>query len=364
MRWPEPGPRRWLLRDVTVDGTPLDCRIADGRIAQLAPDLDPGDGPVADGNRGALLPGLADHHLHVIATAALRASVDLAGGTSLTLADDGSPDRWLRVVGAGAVWTRGDLDRRWPAGPVRIQHRSGRLWMLNSVAVGLLNSGLTETERRTGRLWDADRRLRGLLVETDSELPDLAPLGRDLAAHGVTHVTDASPDLSPDTVRAIGAEVPQHVVSMASSGTGPRKLVLSDIDLPHVDAVSAAITAAHRAGRPVAIHTVTEVTLAIAIAALTAVGALDGDRLEHAAMCSDAAALRIADLGLTVVTQPTIYARTSGGVSARHAGRRPPAAVASRRSARPRHPGGGQLGCAIRRPGPGGHASRRRDPSR
>lgn len=306
MSWPDPGPRRWLLRNVTLADALLDCRIADGRIAQLGPGLDPGDDPVADGGGGALLPGLADHHLHLIATAAARASVDLGGGTSLGLAADGPRDGWLRVVGAGTEWTRADLDRRWPDGPVRVQHRSGRLWMLNSAAIARLGDGLTETERRAGQLWDSDTRLRALLG--DGELPDLTALGAELAGRGVTHVTDASADLSPETVRAMTAAVPQHAVSMAATGTGPRKLVLSDVHLPDADAVTAAIAGAHRDGRPVAIHTVTELTLAIALAALSAAGVITGDRLEHVTMCSDGAAGRIADLGVTVVTQPTIYA--------------------------------------------------------
>jgi hypothetical protein len=53
-----PSTERWLLRDVAVSGKRLDCRIRDGRIAELAPRLTAADGEmVIEGNGGELLPG-------------------------------------------------------------------------------------------------------------------------------------------------------------------------------------------------------------------------------------------------------------------------------------------------------------------
>jgi predicted amidohydrolase YtcJ len=62
-------------------------------------------------------------------------------------------------------------------------------------------------------------------------------------------------------------------------------------------------------GRPVAIHAVTLASLAIAVAALGAAGAIAGDRVEHAAECDDALADRLAELDVVVVTQPGLWAR-------------------------------------------------------
>jgi len=70
----------WLLRGVEVDGQRCDCRIEGPRITHVAPHLPIGsDDRVLDGCGGALLPGLADHHIHLLATAAAVHSVDVSG---------------------------------------------------------------------------------------------------------------------------------------------------------------------------------------------------------------------------------------------------------------------------------------------
>lgn len=89
---------------------------------------------------------------------------------------------------------------------------------------------------------------------------------------------------------------------------GPVKFVIADHTLPSLDEARAAIELAHRNGRPVAIHCVTAVALALALAAWLDVGARDGDRIEHGAIVTPEAAARIAELGLTVVTQPGFVA--------------------------------------------------------
>lgn len=76
-----------LFRSVEVaPGHEGDCRVRGGRIVALAPRLRAAPGEnVVDGGGGALLPGLADHHLHLTAMAAQAASVDLSGRTAPTL---------------------------------------------------------------------------------------------------------------------------------------------------------------------------------------------------------------------------------------------------------------------------------------
>ncbi|MCW2523344.1 MAG: hypothetical protein JWO63_1679, partial [Frankiales bacterium] len=80
---------RWLIRDVLIPGFDgrLDCRLAEGRIAEIGPELALGTGEqVLAAGGGELLPGLSDHHVHLFASAAALDSIDLAGGHDLAAA--------------------------------------------------------------------------------------------------------------------------------------------------------------------------------------------------------------------------------------------------------------------------------------
>ncbi len=57
----------WLLRDVRPygEGDPVDVRLADGRIAEMASDLSEGDSRPYDAAGAVLLPGLVDLHTHL-----------------------------------------------------------------------------------------------------------------------------------------------------------------------------------------------------------------------------------------------------------------------------------------------------------
>src|SRR3546814_2061233 len=76
--------REVLLRDVEVDvnGRRVDVRVVGPAIAEVSVGLAPGPGAeVVDGEGGALIPGLHDHHLHLLATAAARSSVPVGPPT-------------------------------------------------------------------------------------------------------------------------------------------------------------------------------------------------------------------------------------------------------------------------------------------
>jgi predicted amidohydrolase YtcJ len=308
---------RWLLRNVEVGGHRLDCRIDRGEITELSRDLPERDGEnVLDARGGALLPGLADHHIHVMAAAAAAQSVDLQGNdlTGVDQGDDRRGTRWLRVIGAGTALQRADVDRAWPDRPVRVQHRSGALWTLNSPAIAEVAHGLSDEERSTGQLWRADQRLRALLPDSDSLQLDIIEVGRRLAAYGVTHLTDATPDVDPGVPGLLRSAMPQHLLFMGDqAGPGPCKRMIVDHEAPDLDLVAAAVARDHAGGRPVALHAVSSAAVAMAIAAFGIAGTVPGDRIEHAAVCSDAAAERIAALGIVVVTQPSIPIRNGIG---------------------------------------------------
>ena len=215
-------PERWLLRRVELGGASLDCRLRGGVVAELGQDLERRDEQVIEAAGGALLPGLVDHHVHVFALAASLDSLDLRGAPDLDGAQDAPPDRWLRVVGAGGELQRGDVDRRWPDVPARVQHRSGVLWTLNSPAVDLVGAGLTADERRTGQIWRADDRLASLLADLgESPVGDVAVVGERFASFGVTALTDATPGLDADFDRAARARASPAPVLDGRRRRGP-----------------------------------------------------------------------------------------------------------------------------------------------
>ncbi|MEV5846953.1 amidohydrolase family protein [Streptomyces sp. NPDC051985] len=330
-----------LIRDAEVDGRRCSVRVRGGRVEELgaAAVRAPGEEEI-DAAGGALLPGLTDHHLHLFAVAAAISSVrcgppDVRDRPALrTALHRAVPDRhgWVRGIGydervAGSLDATG-LDALRADVPVRVQHRSGALWVLNSLAgerAGLAHGrhpGIErdDTGRPTGRLWRADDWLRARLPKAPA--PSLAEVGRRLAGYGITAVTDATPRLTPDSVgrlaeEARGGHLPQRLLLLgAPLGTpptarpepGPWKIVLADSGLPDFTGLVEEIGAAHRRGRPVAVHTVTAVSLALLLAALEEAGVLPGDRIEHAAVVPAEAVSVVRRLGLSVVTQPGFLA--------------------------------------------------------
>lgn len=238
-------------------------------------------------------------------------------------------DGWLRGVGyhesvAGALG-RTQLDAWLPQRPVRIQHRTGALWMLNSralAALGALPHAVAGVERDaqgepTGRLFRADALLRERLP---SEPPDLAALGARLAALGVTGVCDATAHNGAHE-SALFAEatasraLPQRVLLLGAPTLplepraprvkrGALKVLLDDVDLPELGSLAERLRGAHGAGRACAIHCVTRAQLFLAIAALEEAGSAPGDRIEHASVAPPEALPRLAALRASVVTQP------------------------------------------------------------
>ena len=168
-----------LIRRCEVAGAPCDVRIADGRIAAIAPALARLPGEILrDAGGGALLPGLSDHHVHLFAAAAALNSVrcgppQVRSASELAAALLGTPGTgWLRGVGyhesvAGAL-DRVALDRWLPVRPARIQHRTGALWMLNSAAVAVI--GLDAGVDAPGVERDARGRATGRLFRLDAWL--------------------------------------------------------------------------------------------------------------------------------------------------------------------------------------------------
>ena len=355
-----------MIRRARLGDRSVDVWLSGGRVAEV---VDSGRTSrqfsahgvtELDAAGGWLLPGIHDHHLHLRALAAARASV-AAGppevrnarqlASALSRAPGVGPQRWIRAVGYHES-VAGELDRtlldRWvPDRPLRVQHRSGVLWVLNSR--GLEVSGADSARspgierdgsgRATGRLWRMDEWLSAATpwLDDDDLVATLREVSHQAAASGVTGWTDATPGRSdadatlladsvarghvrqrlhlmvrPDS-RAPGAHAGERSDRTAAAPgvrglatSGPVKVILDDFDLPPLESLAETVRAAHGVRRAVAIHCVTRVQIVLALAAIDeAGGPFAGDRIEHGALIPPELIPRLKrGVGMTVVTQP------------------------------------------------------------
>ena len=301
-----------IQRAMLLDGRVLDIR-AGRQIDELADHLVPEQGEqVLDARLGTVIPGLHDHHVHLYSAAAALASVRVGprdvgnrDGLARALATaEAGGDGWVRAVGyhesvAGPL-DRAVLDEMSPLVPLRVQHRSGVLWILNSA--GLARVGLAD--HLDGRLHSADPSWAHALRRNET---GLAELSQRLTRYGVTGITDATPDLGVgDIVKLTGAhrhgELRQRVHYLA-----PGKRILHD-DALDLGELTRWVAERHGTGCPVAVHCVTAAQLVVTVAALQSAGSHPRDRIEHAAVVPDDCVEDLADLGVTVVTQPNLVA--------------------------------------------------------
>jgi len=366
-----------LIVNAEIDGRAgRAARIENGLVVAVS------DGPhdtprpraaedVVDARGGMLLPGLHDHHIHLLALAALASSLP-AGPPSVRTAAEltaalraaARPGSWVRAVGyhesvAGHL-DRASLDAILPDVPVRVQHRSGALWIINSAALAALRSVGDDDARAAlpadGRLFRADERLGWLLERAGAGgtvgRADLTAVGARLAGHGVTGVTDATvttgpgqvavlrqaaeagalpqrllltgpPDLTlgassnPDSPTNARANLPPPTNGLPGQGRqagptiglGPVKIVLDDDQPVDLDALAGIVRSARARGRRVAVHCVTRAQLALALAMFDdGGGTRPGDRIEHAAVLPPDLLDAVAAAGLTIVTQPHFLA--------------------------------------------------------
>ena len=313
-------------------------RIREGRIENIGTlEAESGE-PLIDANGGALLPSLADHHIHLFALAARMASIN-CGPPEVNnqhelieaLNADSPQAGWLRGVGYHES-VAGLIDRRWldsygPDRPIRVQHRGGRLWVLNTRGIDYLGQycegnfpvGMNED---SGHLFDEDAWLRTI---TGKRPPDLSDVSQRLASYGVSAVTDMTPQndirvaelliqqqieggLCQDVLMA-GTLYPESALPISdkpssSLRVGPFKIHLHEARLPDFEVLCDMIHKSHLAQRPIAVHCVTEIELVFTLAALQETGTLAGDRIEHASVAPPQLLQQMKALGVLVVTQP------------------------------------------------------------
>jgi predicted amidohydrolase YtcJ len=300
-----------IQRATLLDGTADDIRV-DGTIVAVG-ELTPNKGEqVLDAAGGTVIPGLHDHHVHLRSAAAALTSARVGPGEVRSREDLArvlsdarvGGDGWIRAVGyheavAGPL-DRDVLDEVAPPLPVRVQHRSGVLWTLNSA--GLARVGLSD--HPDGRLRSADRSWSDTLQRNET---GLSFVSARLSAYGVTGVTDATPDFEvSDIVKLMEAhrrgELRQRVHCLA-----PGKRILHDDELD-LDALTRWIGHLHSVAMPVALHCVTAAQLVVALEAFRCAGRHPLDRIEHAAVVPDASLSDLAAQGIPVVTQPNFVA--------------------------------------------------------
>ncbi|HVL00370.1 MAG TPA: amidohydrolase family protein [Dongiaceae bacterium] len=326
-----------LIRNAEIYQAGLsDLRIDRGIICDIGHLSPRPDETVVDAQGGALFPGLNDHHIHFLSFAASLASIDCSPaaatnseGLAELLQQHASGEGWLRGFGYHES-IAGDIDCHWldyhcPTRPVRIQHRTGRLWIFNSAGLAILQDAwlkqttppsLAADSFRTGRFYDSDQ---ALVVLLGRNLPPVKRASEKLASYGVTGFSDMTPSNSPDAFALFQRLKSENSILQnvqlarnAAFGTeaftatipGPVKIHLHENRLPELHELVERIQSSHTSGAPIAIHCVTEIELLFSLAALEEAGATEGNRIEHASVTPEHAFDRMLQLGVTVVTQP------------------------------------------------------------
>jgi predicted amidohydrolase YtcJ len=296
--------------------------VQDGRIEAWTTDPPDGACPLLDG--AVVLPAFVDEHVHLLAWAASRCSVDLSAARTLGEVFDVLRDAVSGATRAGAsfvrAWGIGEFDlveQRLPtvaeldalAGPLPlvVHHRTGHATVRTTAATARGAPDAPPSLRRE-QLSDAAGAISG-----------------ELSAAGVVELCDATATNDAAALALLaGLPVTQRIRAMIGPSTiGPAAGLLHHLqpgdDLGGVrveavkimppscglDRVAAEIRRAHRGGLPVAVHAVDVDELEAALDG----GLRAGDRVEHAGLCLPEQLDRLVASGASVVTQPTFVTR-------------------------------------------------------
>lgn len=301
-----------------------------------------------------VVPGFEDPHVHLLAAAAARRSIDCGAPAVPDLAS-----LELRIATRarrGHGWLRGAgfddalvaerrapdrllLDRAGPGRPLVIHHAAGVVAYCNSEALRTLgvdperDDGTDGVERAgdgsaTGRVDKRSEVLAGVPVldERDRHAA-LDETAYALLSAGVTAVTDATVTNDPDAIGVLagwadGTPGPRLSVMIGAAFLSRRSLSIPDRVRPVYAKVVVEgddppdlveIVARSRAlGVPVALHVTDVDTLDRALTALAASPSTGRcDRLEHVSLCLPEQVAMISASNAIVVTQPAFVRRRS-----------------------------------------------------
>ncbi len=316
-----------------------------------------------------VVPGFNDAHCHVLAFARSLMSLDCSPAAVESIEDIKDKVReYARGVPKGS-WitcarynefnlaerrhpTRHDLDLAAPGHPVKLDHFSGHLCVLNSA--GLKAAGITaETPEPEGAIIDRELDTgepNGLLHEmnyvVDKAIPARSRSDLESAIHranrsflslGITSLQDATADNGYSRwqmfkrLKSSGSLLPRLTVMAGMENvdtflrhgmypqSGDDQLRLGAVKamvtestgklFPSQEELNRLVLKVHDAGGQVAIHAIEETTIEAAVVALEY--ALlrhprrgHRHRIEHASECPPALLARIKALGAVIVTQP------------------------------------------------------------
>jgi len=316
--------------------------IENGVVADLDIDGDLDAQVISLDDTESLQPGYLDDHVHLLATAAARMSIDVSAVDSIDQllaivgSHSGSGEGWLRVWGYDDALlsdlrhpSRGELDAVTAGRPTVLHHRSGHVAVLNSAALDALGDG-----PRDGVLVEGHELLAGVpRLGPDRLAMSARAVLDDMAIRGVvrctdtTHTNDAAAleflaqlchGGGPDLVAMVGAEC---IGSL--EGRGPGESVDGVLighakvmpDVTDDESLIPRMHAARGAGFPVAVHVMDVDTLHVTLDALGEAPS-GSDRIEHCALALPEQLDRVAADGHAVCTQPSFVTRRETKYSA------------------------------------------------
>jgi len=328
---------RTVISNAEVDGRLVSVVIEDEIIAAIDVHPPAGETGVIDANGAALIPGLHDHHVHLLAMAARDEGLDLdsldderAFDLALSHAADSAGDGWVRASGYdehrhGQIDCR-RLDALVGATKVRVQHRSGLAWVLSSAGLEAVLGDdipsrveLDASGKPTGRLLRLDA---WLAERVGVSAPSLQKIGAQLSSFGITGVTDATYNLGagraellrqavqsgalPQSLTLLGVTDDERSSVEGWASVGPAKILVDEVVGLDVDLLAKQIEGHHSVGRAVAIHAVSRAETVTVVTALALAGMMHGDRIEHGSVLPVDLDPLLEAGEVTVIVQPAL----------------------------------------------------------
>lgn len=326
---------------------------------------------VIDCKTKTILPGFIDAHLHLFAFAESLVTLNLEPRNNIRSISDiqtkiretsqqQPPGTWIRGRGYNEFYlaekrhpTRWDLDTVTPVHPIKLTHRSGRAYVLNSLALKLAGisketadppEGLIDRDIETGEP-------TGLLFGMSDELTKVVPpleynqmeqgiklAGKELCALGITSIHDASPRNNLDRWKLIqhwkndgllrtrvrmmlgkegfeeyhGHRFPAQVDENQVSVGGVKTIVHETTGQlsPDQFELNEMVLNVHRSEFQAVLHAIEGKTIeaacdAVEYALQKSPKSDHRHRIEHCSVCPSSLAKRIASLEMMVVTQPS-----------------------------------------------------------
>jgi predicted amidohydrolase YtcJ len=328
---------RTVISNAEVDGRLVSVVIEDEIIAAIDVHPPAGETGDIDANGAALIPGLHDHHVHLLAMAARDEGLDLdsldderAFDLALSHAADSAGDGWVRASGYdehrhGQIDCR-RLDALVGATKVRVQHRSGLAWVLSSAGLEAVLGDdipsrveLDASGKPTGRLLRLDA---WLAERVGVSAPSLQKIGAQLSSFGITGVTDATYNLGagraellrqavqsgalPQSLTLLGVTDDERSSVEGWASVGPAKILVDEVVGLDVDLLAKQIEGHHSVGRAVAIHAVSRAETVTVVTALALAGMMHGDRIEHGSVLPVDLDPLLEAGEVTVIVQPAL----------------------------------------------------------